>query len=213
MRGRWILGVLLLAGVAMLAVALVPGFSGAASKQPTRLEQAPRIVLASPKRPRLSSALAQISSGTVAVEIEARDPAAARAAVISAGGRVEAAFGRVLDARVPASGLAVLGASTAVRFVREPSRPEFDSIGGQGVAATAAAGWHAAGYTGRGVKVAVIDGGFRGLARRQAEAISLVRRSASTCARAAASPDSSPSHTAPPSPRSSTRWPRAPSCT
>jgi subtilisin family serine protease len=105
----------------------------------------------------------------VAVEIEARDPAAARAVVEATGGRVEASFGRLLEARVPASGLAVLGASTAVRFAREPLRPELDSIGGQGVTVTAAAGWHAAGYTGRGVKVAVIDGGFGGLARRQKE--------------------------------------------
>ena len=36
------------------------------------------------------------------------------------------------------------------------------------MAVTAAADWQALGYTGRGVKVAVIDGGFGGLARRQA---------------------------------------------
>ena len=102
---RLVQGVLLLASIATLAVvaAFVPGESGAASERPTRLEQAPRIVLASPKRPRLSSGLASISSGTAAVEIEARDPAAARAAVVAAGGRVEAAFGRLLEARVPAS--------------------------------------------------------------------------------------------------------------
>jgi subtilisin family serine protease len=165
--GRMGRGLLLLACVS--ALACVAGPSGAASKRPTRVEQAPRIALASPKRPRLSSSLAQHTSGTVAVEIEARDPGAARAAVLAAGGRVEASFGRLLEAQVPASGLAALGASKAVRFAREPLRPELDSIGGQGVAVTAAAGWHAAGYTGKGVKVAVIDGGFGGLARRQAE--------------------------------------------
>jgi subtilisin family serine protease len=153
----------------VVALVCVAGPSGAASKRPTRLEQAPRIALASPKRPRLSSSLARRSSGTIAVEIEARDPAAARAAVVAAGGRVEASFGRLLEARVPASGLATLGASRAVRFAREPLRPELDSIGGQGVTVTAAAVWHAAGYSGHGVKVAVIDGGFGGLARRQVE--------------------------------------------
>jgi subtilisin family serine protease len=169
LRGRWGRGVVLLASVGTLA--LVAGPSGAASKGQTRLEQAPRIVLSSPKWTRLSSSLAR-NVGTrsvVAVEIEARDPAAARAAVVAAGGRVEASFGRLLEARVPARGLARLGASKAVRFAREPLRPELDSIGGQGVAVTAAAAWHAAGYTGRGVKVAVVDGGFGGLAQRQRE--------------------------------------------
>ena len=166
MRGRLGRGVLLFATV--VSVASVAGPSGAASKQ-LRLEKAPRIALASPKRPRLSSALAAVSSGTVAVEIEARNVAGARAAVALAGGRVEASFGRLIEARVPAHGLATLGASKAVRFARDPLRPELDSIGGQGVAVTAAAGWHAAGYTGTGVKVAVIDGGFGGLSRRQAE--------------------------------------------
>jgi subtilisin family serine protease len=156
----------LLAAVTVLAVAATP--SGAVSK-PAQLEKAPRIVLASPKRPRLSSGLARFTSGTVAVEIEARDVDRARAAIRAAGGRVGASYGRLIEARVPANGLGDLGASTAIRFAREPLRPELDSIGGQGVAATAAIPWHAAGYTGRGVKVAVIDGGFGGLARRQAE--------------------------------------------
>jgi subtilisin family serine protease len=163
--------VLLLASVCALVFAAGP--SGAAPKRSLQLEKAPRIALASPKRPRLSSELARLVgtgvTGTHSVEIEARDRAAAAAAVRAAGGRVERSFGRLLEARVPASGLGVLGASEAVRFAREPIRPELDAVGGQGVAATAALGWHAAGYTGRGVKVAVIDGGFGGLAKRQAE--------------------------------------------
>jgi subtilisin family serine protease len=165
--GRLCRGTLLLGGAAMLAFAAGP--SGAAPKRPVRAEQAPRIAVAWPKRPRLSSNLARITSGTIAVEIEAPDPAAARAAVRAAGGEVQASFGRLLEARVPADGLSALGASRAVRFAQEPARPELDSIGGQGVAVTAAAVWQAAGYTGRGVKVAVIDGGFGGLTKRQAE--------------------------------------------
>ena len=170
MGGRLARAALVLGGVVMLAVGAGP--SGATSKQPRRVEQAPRIALAWPKRPRLSSTLARYAShvhGVVAVEIDARDPEAARAAVRAAGGRIEGSFGRLVEARVPASGLSVLGASPAVRFASEPVRPELDSIGGQGVSVTAASGWHAAGYTGRGVKVAVIDGGFGGLAKRQAE--------------------------------------------
>jgi subtilisin family serine protease len=168
-RGRLGRAATLLATACALAVVAAP--SGAVAKKPTRLEQAPRIALASPKLPRLSSGLAREhrTRSAVAVEIEARDVERARAAVRAAGGRVGASFGRLLEARVPASGLGELGASTAIRFAREPLRPELDSIGGQGVSVTAASAWHAAGYTGRGVKVAVIDGGFGGLARRQGE--------------------------------------------
>ena len=43
------------------------------------------------------------------------------------------------------------------------------AVGGETVGSTLAAAWHAEGLTGRGVKVAVIDGGFTGLAERQAD--------------------------------------------
>lgn len=168
MGGRLGRVALLLGGA--FVVALAAGPLDAAPRKPLRAEQAPRIAPALPKRARLASSLARAhGTRSVRVEIDARDPGGAAAAVRAAGGEVEASFGRLLEVRVPASGLRALGASHAVRFAREPLRPELDSIGGQGVAATAAAGWHAAGYTGRGVKVAVIDGGFGGLAKRQAE--------------------------------------------
>ena len=41
-------------------------------------------------------------------------------------------------------------------------------MGGEAVGATLAATWHAEGLTGKGVKVAIVDGGFAGLAERQA---------------------------------------------
>jgi subtilisin family serine protease len=159
---------LLLGGV--LTLALAAGPLGAAPTKPLRVEQAPRIHLAWPKRPRLSSGLArEHGTRSVAVEIDARDPVAARAAVRAAGGVVETSYGRLLEARVPADGVPSLGGSAAVGFAREPARPVLDSIGGQGVGVTAAAAWQVAGYTGRGVKVAIVDGGFGGLAQRQAE--------------------------------------------
>ena len=43
------------------------------------------------------------------------------------------------------------------------------AVSGEAVSATLAAAWHAKGLTGAGVKVAIIDGGFAGLAQRQAE--------------------------------------------
>jgi subtilisin family serine protease len=43
------------------------------------------------------------------------------------------------------------------------------AISGESVSATLAQAWHAKGFTGKGVKVAVIDGGFAGLEQRQAD--------------------------------------------
>jgi hypothetical protein len=42
------------------------------------------------------------------------------------------------------------------------------AVGGEAVGATLAAAWHAEGFTGKGVRVAIIDAGFTGLAERQA---------------------------------------------
>ncbi len=42
------------------------------------------------------------------------------------------------------------------------------AVTGESVSVTLASAWHAKGFTGKGVKVAVIDGGFAGLADRQA---------------------------------------------
>ena len=101
------------------------------------------------------------------MELLATRPARARAAVARRGGRVEAAYGRVIEALVPAKALTALARSRDVRFVREPARPVPESVRGQGVAATGAAMWHRAGARGRGVKIAVVDLGFGGYRRSQ----------------------------------------------
>lgn len=46
-----------------------------------------------------------------------------------------------------------------IGFIRQPDRP-FIGIGGQGVNLTGASFYHASGFTGQQVKVAIIDGGF-----------------------------------------------------
>ncbi len=43
------------------------------------------------------------------------------------------------------------------------------AVAGESVSATLASPWHADGFTGKGVKIAIIDGGFAGLSQRQAE--------------------------------------------
>jgi subtilisin family serine protease len=116
---------------------------------------------------KLDSQLAALHSGSVRVELLAQRPARAKAAIVRQGGRVETAYGRVIEARVPARALAALARSRAVRVVREPVRPVPDAVRGQGVASTGAALWHKAGVRGDGVKVAVVDVGFDGYRRSQ----------------------------------------------
>jgi len=98
----------------------------------------------------------------VRVEISARRPAEAEALVARLGGRVEASYGRLIEAVVPPAALPVLGQSRAVQYAREPIRAVPEAVRGEGVAATGALTWHRSGLRGAGAKVAVIDLGFRG---------------------------------------------------
>jgi hypothetical protein len=101
------------------------------------------------------------------VEVTITGTTGARAvarAVRAAGGRVGVTYGRLVEAYVPPAGLARVGASAAVERVEAPLRPVQDAVS-EGVASTGANAWHAAGYTGQGVKVAVIDSGFKDIDR------------------------------------------------
>lgn len=98
----------------------------------------------------------------VRVEISARRPAAARALVARLGGRVEASYGRLIEAVVPPAAVQTLGQSRAVQYAREPIRAVPEAVRGEGVATTGALAWHRSGLRGAGAKVAVIDLGFRG---------------------------------------------------
>jgi subtilisin family serine protease len=114
------------------------------------------------------SDLAVTRDGRVRVIVETGQPAALRATVSDVGGRIERSWGDLVQVAVPRSGLAALSRSLGVDGVRPPLRMVEDAIGGEEVAASLASAWHEEGLTGKGVKVAVIDGGFQGLAARQA---------------------------------------------
>ncbi len=102
------------------------------------------------------------------VVIEASDAALARRAVARVGGRVERSAGGLVQAVVRRGALPALESTAGVERVRAPYTRIPHAVSGEGVSATLAAAWHAKGFTGKGVKVAVIDGGFAGLAERQA---------------------------------------------
>ena len=109
-----------------------------------------------------------VTNGKVLVEIEASHPAAARAAVVRLGGRVQASYRSLIEARVPNAALGALSRSGAVKFVRPPLRGVPDDVPGEEVGASMAAALHANGVTGKNTKVAIIDGTFAGLSERQA---------------------------------------------
>ena len=63
---------------------------------------------------------------------------------------------------VPASSLLAVSELPGVRFVRRPYRPRSQVTISEGVSRIGALANHSAGVKGRGVKVAIIDGGFKG---------------------------------------------------
>jgi subtilisin family serine protease len=106
--------------------------------------------------------------GKARVVIETSDPARARASVLAVGGRVERTAGGLVQALVDPDDVNALERRPSIDRVRAPYTRIEHAVNGEEVAATLASAWHAKGLTGKGVKVAIIDGGFRGLAERQA---------------------------------------------
>jgi subtilisin family serine protease len=149
--------------LALLAVA-VGAFAPSSDGSSTRRAETLRMPGAVPKHPKLDSRLLKRSSpsSTVRVEISARRPAAVRSLVARLGGRTETSYGRLLEVVVPSSALGELGRARAVQFAREPLRPVAEAVRGEGIAATGARTWHRSGLRGAGVRVAVVDVGFRG---------------------------------------------------
>ena len=151
-----------------------------------------------------------VKDGKVLVEIDASRPAAARKAVARLGGTVNAYFRSLIEARVPKSGLGALSRQGSVKFRPPAARGQADDVRGEEVEASLASAVHAQGITGKGTKVAIIDGSFNGLAARQASGDLPATSSRRT---SAAASSGAGRDTARPSPRSSTRWRRTRSCT
>src|SRR5262245_22608646 len=87
---------------------------------------------------------------------------AAEMAVEAVGGSVDGEADGLVEARVPSADLADLAQSPSVRRVRAPALHIPESITGEGVATINAPAWHAAGFTGSGVKIGIVDVGFAG---------------------------------------------------
>ncbi len=78
------------------------------------------------------------------------------------GGKVLAQSKSLMRISVPASSLLAVSELPGVRFIRRPYRPHSQATISEGVSRIGALANHSAGVKGEGVKVAIIDGGFKG---------------------------------------------------
>jgi subtilisin family serine protease len=167
----------------LLVIASAPAASGHAGQSHPFLTQAARDVSVV-ERPRQvvswhargsnaavlprANGFARTRDANVRIVVESSRPSAIAALTNRAGGRVERVSGDLVQVVVPRAALSSIERSPAVELVRAPFAKTEHAVNGEGVAATLAAAWHERGLTGKGVKVAVIDGGFYGLVERQA---------------------------------------------
>jgi len=114
------------------------------------------------------------ATSTVTVVLESRPgrSSAANVASLSTLGVSRSAIeasSTLVKVKIPLSQLSTLATQlSGVAFIRAPYTPYTLGTPGEGVGAIGADAYHAAGITGSGVKVAVIDLGFAGLSQAQA---------------------------------------------
>lgn len=109
-----------------------------------------------------------VDKGRIRIVIETSVTLAARRSVVAAGATVEASADGLVQALATPGQVRRLRGSDGVGYVRPPLSRVEQGVPGEGVSVTGADAWHAAGLTGAGIKVAVIDLGFAGLGSAQA---------------------------------------------
>ncbi len=111
-----------------------------------------------------------LKAGKVRIVLEATqafEVSALRAHVEALGGRVEAVYDNLVQAFVPMKSVNALAGLSSVSWVRPPLVPVWEQgyTVSEGVRVIGAHLWHEAGIKGQGVKVAIIDKGFKGYQR------------------------------------------------
>jgi hypothetical protein len=110
-----------------------------------------------------------VAHSKVRLIVEASDLAQAEDSIAASGVTIEGTAGNLIQVLVAPTQLNALIADPGVNWVRPPL-PHFEDavVPDEGVASTNADNWQASGHDGTGVKIAVIDDGFTGLADAQA---------------------------------------------
>ena len=113
----------------------------------------------------------EVDRGGIVLELYAgpRDTDAAIRRVRALGGEVGSSAPGIVEAFVPPAALPELGRAAAIARIQAPTPRALDAVTGQGVADIRASIAYTAGVTGAGVKVAIVDAGYGGLANRQAQ--------------------------------------------
>ncbi|MCX8102926.1 MAG: S8 family serine peptidase [Candidatus Bipolaricaulota bacterium] len=111
-----------------------------------------------------------LKAGRVRIVLEATRVSEVKdiqARVAALGGHVEAVYDNLIQAFVPIQAVTALAGLSAVSWVRTPFVPVWEqgNTVSEGVRVIGANFWHEAGIKGQGVKVAIIDAGFRGYQR------------------------------------------------
>ncbi len=107
----------------------------------------------------------ELARGQVRITLIAKDMAvvpALRQQIRALGGKVETGYRTWVQALVPIASLDRLAQVPQVRQVRLPLLAHPTAITGQEVRLSGAPAWQKAGFTGKGVKVGILDFGFRG---------------------------------------------------
>lgn len=112
----------------------------------------------------------ELKAGKVRVVLEATNVSEVRtiqARVAALGGQIEAVHDNLVQAFVPIKSVNALAGLSSVSWVRTPFVPRWEqgNTVSEGVRVIGANLWHEAGIKGQGVKVAIVDGGFKGYQR------------------------------------------------
>jgi len=156
--------------VTLLCVAAIGAPPGAAANEPAhgRLGAGLQVAAAggTPDHSIVSRTRAGVREVAVSVELAGEPNQAIRGRLQSAGLDLRGAWRRTIEGYVRSSRLGQLAATPAVVSVRAIRMPVVDGFVGPAPALHEATPWHQAGFTGAGIKVGIIDGGFDGFAAR-----------------------------------------------
>lgn len=175
-RRRLFAAQLVLALVAICVAVWVTGLAGqttpnipqaskpAFGRLATPLSQLAEMALVDPQRALTFARdnIARAQGVTIPVSIRLNDGAQPFEALGRLGALVVNQGSRTVEAYVPVQALAALANEASVQRV-DPIYPVMPRVVSQGVSVHGASAWHAAGLTGQGAKVGVIDIGFIGL--------------------------------------------------
>lgn len=134
---------------------------------PIRLGSALRQLIDAQQAGRLTQAASaraiplQVDRVLVTVEALAGQASSAALAATSMGAQITARAQDRFDARLSVTRLAALASHPAVRWIDRPT-PAHPDVTSEAMPLINATAWHNAGFTGIGIKVAILDLGFRG---------------------------------------------------